>query len=407
MKKLSIFFASMLAVVGLTGCSEDTEPVYHNPTEFTLNTPALQQQYYELSEDGQFQLYCSQPDYGYSAIATYTAQVSLTEDFAESVALENKQPHMAAMLFNDSDLALALCTLNGIESEEQKDEYNARDAQRVYFRATCEIEGVEGSAIVSNVVYLDKVKGYFAVPVAGYIYLVGAPEGWAGPSESNATHYQDWRLFEADDAIGSKVYSGVFNIPAGSAMFRFYTALTGWDTDSYGSQEDDNPIEYSFSDVFESSIVKGKGSFSFPDWAGGDMTIVVNLNEMTLTIYAGAQEVVTPKYVYMVGNNGDWAEPVAGTYEDWKLVDSSNSGVYSNTFDLTNLSADDLYCRFYSELTGWGAAQWASTTGDNYTCELGVAVPTAVGEGCFLVPGAKGKTITVSLDTNNNTVTFQ
>lgn len=403
----------MLAVVGLTGCSEDTEPVYQKPTEFVLNTPALQQQYFELTEAGEFYLYCSQPNYGYSAVANYSAEVSLTEDFAKFTTLENKDVHMAKMRFLDNDLAVALCELNDITSEEQKDEYNARPAQRVYFRAVCELNGVADSRIVSNVVYLDEVKGYFAVPVAGYIYLVGAPEGWAGPTEGNAAHYADWRLFESEDAIGSKIYSGVFNINAGDAMFRFYTALTGWDADSYGSQVDDNPIEFpdafANGEAFENAIVKGKGSFSFPNWEGGDMTIVVNLNEMTIQIFAGAQEVVTPRYVYMVGNNGGWAEPLEGTYEDWKLVDKSESGIYSNTFDFTDFTTDGgtLYCRFYDQLTGWGAAKWSSSAdGSNVEIDFGAAMPTVVGEGCFAGEVA-GSKVTVTLDTNKNTVTFE
>ena len=71
-------------------------------------------------------------------------------------------------------------------------------------------------------------------------------------------------------------------------------------------------------------------------------------------------------------------------------------------------SADnpDLFCRFYQALSGWGAAQWASITGDNYPVTPGVAAETTVGEGCFQLEGALGATISVSLDTKANTVTF-
>lgn len=403
----------MLAVAGLTGCSEDRDPKYHNPTEFVLNTPALQQQYYELTDGGQFYLTCSQPDYGYSAITQYGAQVSLTEDFAVYEELVNKTPTMAKMTFNDADLAVALCVLNDITTEEQKAEYEAMPAQRVYFRATASLKGVEGSAITSNVVYLDQVKGYFAVPVPGYIYLVGQPEGWAGPTASNAAHYADWRLFESETAIGSKIYQGVFDIPAGSAMFRFYTDLTGWDADSYGSQPDDSPIDFDIDgDSFDAPIVKGKGSFNFPNWEGGEMTIVVNMVDMTLTIYKGAQSVATPRYIYMVGNNAGWAEPSeanAASYEDWKLVDNNESGVYTNTFDFAGFAGDgegNLYCRFYQELTGWGAAQWsAAADGSNVDIRFNMPMTTVEGEGCFF-GNVKDQVVTITLDTNNNTISF-
>ncbi len=286
MKKLYIFFACAAALLGVSSCSQDTDPVYHAPTTFVMNTPALQEQYLELTEDGTFELTCSQPDYGYSAITNYSVEVSLTEDFAKYEVLTPTEPTVARMTLKDSDLAIALCNLYGFTTE---DNYQDLDADRVYFRTVAELSGVEGSQITSNVVYLNKVKFYLAVATPGYIYLVGAPEGWAGPSESNATHYADWRLFEANDAIGSKIYSGTFDIPAGSAMFRFYTALTGWDTDSYGAQVDDNPIEYSIDGIFSNTLVKGKGSFSFPNWQGGQMTIIVDMsieNNYTVTIMA-------------------------------------------------------------------------------------------------------------------------
>ena len=73
-------------------------------------------------------------------------------------------------------------------------------------------------------------------------------------------------------------------------MFRFYTALTGWDADSYGSQVDDNALDFEFTDgQFSSRIVKGKGSFNFPNWAGGDMEMTVNMSDvenMQITIKA-------------------------------------------------------------------------------------------------------------------------
>jgi hypothetical protein len=371
-----------------------------------MNTPALQDQYLELTEDGTFELTCSQPDYGYSAITNYSVEVSLTENFAQYEVLTPTEPTVARMTLKDSDLAIALCNLYGFTSDET---YQDLPADRVYFRTVAELSGVEGSQITSNVVYLNKVKFYLAVATPGYIYLVGAPEGWAGPTESNASHYADWRLYESNDAIGSKIYSGVFDIPAGSAMFRFYTALTGWDTDSYGSQVDDNPIEFSIDGVFSNDLVKGKGSFSFPDWPGGQMTIIVDMsieNNYSITIMAGSQAVATPRYVYLVGSQAGWAEPSADnadTYNEWRLVDKSESGIYSATFDI---SAQDLYFRVYPELTGWGSTPYsAAADGSNVDLTFGTASSYTAGEGCWVVPGWAGGKLTFTLDTNNGTMT--
>lgn len=297
MKKLSIFLASVLALISFSSCEDDKEPVLQIPgsDSFEVYAPALQDQYYELTSDGTFEIVCkSQPNYGAPVGPTiYGLQVALSDQFTDAVTDENGEVVTAAsykeltainsastMIFNDEDLAQAICQLKGLTKDDVG--YVFSTTEKVYMRATCRIDGVSGSTVVSkNIVTLNKVMPYFAIPSPGFIYLVGAPEGWAGPSAANEAHYNDWKMFEKDDAIGSAVYYGTFQVDAGSAMFRFYTALTGWDNDSYGSQEDDNPIEYEFTDgVFAGKVVKGKGSFSFPSWPGGAMTICVDMSDM-------------------------------------------------------------------------------------------------------------------------------
>lgn len=84
--------AAALAVFGMASCSEDTDPVLQKPTEFVLNVPAMQNQYIELANTSVVELVCSQPDYGYSAVAQYSAQMSLTPDFAEFREITPAQP---------------------------------------------------------------------------------------------------------------------------------------------------------------------------------------------------------------------------------------------------------------------------------------------------------------------------
>lgn len=284
MKKLSIFLACLAALVGFTSCEEDRDPVLQTPTKFVLNIPAFQNQYYQLTEGNTFELTCSQPDYGYSAITQYSAEVSLTEDFAKFEPLKTVTTS-TRMVLDDADLATALCKLHGFDSEET---YQDLPAGKIWLRAVAQLEGVESSLIKSNAVALNNVKFYFAVPQPGFIYLVGSPEGWAGPTEGNAAHYADWRLFEKPDEIGSNVYYGTFDMPA-APMFRFYTALTGWDADSYGSQPDDSPVDVPLVGGSASApMVKGKGAYNFPGIAAPcKMEIKVDMsvkNNFLLTV---------------------------------------------------------------------------------------------------------------------------
>lgn len=421
MKKISLLLAVAAVAMGFSSCEEDRGPVYQNPTEFVLNTPAMQDQYIDLTEGNTLELVASQPDYGYSAIAQYSAEMSLTSDFSDPVGISPTNPTLARMTFKQEDVAIGLCELLGIEGE---DDFNAKypdgmPYMQVYFRAVCQLDGVAGSEIKSNVVSYNHIKGYLAIASPGYIYLVGSPSGWSEPNEANAEHYAAWRLFEPEDAIGSKIYTGVFTIPAG-AEFRFYTELAGWGDDGcawgIGAHEVDGDKDDITDEItaegLEVKAVHGKGSWILSSWGGGEMTIVVNAsdeNNLTVTFYAGSASVVVTKYVYMVGNNGGWVDPVAGNYEDWKLADTEGTGIYEGTFDFTDFTEADgtLYCRFYQTLSGWGQAQWAANVadGDNTEVTSGVACNTVVGEGCFFMP-VNGHKVSVVLDTNLDQVTF-
>lgn len=390
----------------LSACHEtqDDAPVYKDPTSFELNMPPMASNYYELTPTGTLELTCSQPDYGFGALVSYSVEMALDEEFTESRMLAPEYPTRAVLSLKGEDIAASVCEILGITGETY-DETN--NVVALYFRAIAQLPQVESSRIVSNTIKLPLVQYYLAVKEPAFIYVVGDFAGWKEPNAGNFDYYRNYRLYEPVTAIGSKVFSGVFNVEAGKAMFRFYTALTGWDADSYGSQPDDNPIDYELTDgIFEGTVVKGKGSFNFPDWKGGEMTITVNMagDNMTVTIQAGAVDTTPKDAIYICGNITGWAEPSednASKYENARLLDQKADGVYTGTFSLPS-SGDGLsYFRFYKQLSGWGAAQWASPTGENFDLPLGEATASAVGEGCFVLPEG---TYTITVDSNNNTV---
>lgn len=417
MKKIASFFATIAAVVALSACSQDDSPVLQKPTEFKLNTPPFAEQLYQLTDDGQLQFTCSQPDYGMGVQTTYGVEISLTEDFAKSATMTLSNPLSATLTFSASEANLAILDMLGVVDEDTWAPYADNSVMPLYVRATAQAAQVEYSKISSNVVKLPNVEIYFAIPVPGYIYLTGYPS-FAEPNEANKDNLI--RLYENADAIGSKVYSTVIeDVPAGTLSFRFYTELTGWGSNNcLGAGEADMTninITGDFVDgVYNGGVtVSGQSNWKF-DWAGGDITIIVDLNANTISIQAGAVEVVPPvqtTYIYICGNmaSSDWKEPSAANqafYDDWCLACSDGSGVYSATFSFPNLGADALYCRFYQTLSGWGAAQWASPTDADYEVTSGVAVDSKVGEGCFQLNDAKGKTVAIEVDSNTNKVKF-
>lgn len=287
-KYINILMLLTAVVFGLCSCEDDKDPVLQKPTEFVLNTPATANLYYQLASNGTLDLTFSQPNYGPGIIAKYFVQVSLDSSFSSYETLSEEYTACSIQV-PESSVAEAICKLRGITSEE---DYTDEAARPVYFRMLSQVSdyltGDDASAydIVSNVITLSQVKGYFALKLPGKIYLVGQPSGWTEPSAGNAAAYADWILSEAADAIDSKIYTGTFEIPAGQFTFRFYKALTGWDAgDSVGSQADDNPVAIDWIEGvgYNGAVVApGKGSFQYADWTGGKIKIVVNLKTMTV-----------------------------------------------------------------------------------------------------------------------------
>lgn len=415
MKKFSYIIFSILGLlVAAVSCKSpmDENPSFTKPTQFVLNTPATATQYYQLDEDMTINFTCSQPDYGVAVAATYTMQVSLTSDFATYETLDEEYTSCDFDL-SGALLAEAICTLRGIT---EADAYTDEPARTVYFRLHAQILSYENSVILSNVVSLTNVKEYCAIKSPGYIYLVGQPEGWSGPTSDNAEHYADWRLYERDDAIGSKVYYGTFEIPAGTFQFRFYSALTGWDGGaSIGAQEEDNPVEITMTDdVYEGDIVvPGKGSFQISDWAGGTVSMTVNLNTNKVKFEVGAIDYSQYAYIYLVGAPSSWTTPEAANavfYEDWKLYDLESNGIYTRTFTIPEGTAFQF--RFYKSLTDWDTDSYGSQADDaaveiTFDSDGTYSGEAMAGKGTWLDNSWAGGDVSITVDTNENLVIFQ
>lgn len=409
MKKLSILFACLVASLAFISCEEDKDPQYHNPTKFDLNTPALASHYYELTEDGTIDLSWSQPDYGYAATALYKVQISLNESFEEFFECTTEYKTCAAQV-KSKDLAEGICKLRGIENE---DDYTDEPARKLYVRIHAYINGIEGSDILSNVITLESVKEYCAIQSPGYIYLIGNVGGWTGPDAGNAGALENWRLFESATAIGSKIYTGIFDMPAGELIFRFYTELTGWDGGaSLGMQVEDNPVDIVLTDgQYAGALVAGKGSIRIADWEGGSMKITVNCNNNTITIEAGGVDTSNKAFIFLVGAPSGWTGPSADNaahYEAFKLFDLEDNGVYTGTF---TIKAGEAMFRFYTALTGWDADSFGSQAEDapvDIALADGVYTGSAMaGKGSWNIPDwtEEGK-LAISVDVPNGKVTF-
>lgn len=125
---------------------------------------------------------------------------------------------------------------------------------------------------------------YDVYPLAGAIYLVGAPQGW-----TTAPSGDTMPLNETE--VGSLIYTGTYEIPEGQFQFRFYHALVdNWDLFSIGSQNADAGVNIEFTDgIYAGPVYQeganaslGKGNWVVDGWAGGKVAFTVNLNDFTI-----------------------------------------------------------------------------------------------------------------------------
>lgn len=178
----NIIKSALLVVMSLTlmtACSDDNDsnPTIQSPTEFKLNTPALENTPIDLANSSKIMLTCSQPNYGYTASVQYTVQVATDENMTDAVEL-SETSSSAKVAVNAASLASAL---TNIFVEKGKTEADFPMDVKAYFRLKANIvtsngNVVEGTEILSNVVSLNKIHLLFSLPpvnLPSHIYVVG------------------------------------------------------------------------------------------------------------------------------------------------------------------------------------------------------------------------------------------
>lgn len=332
MKKFTILFAMAAVALGLPSCKQEDNPQYHAPTTFTINEPALKSQAFvtssEMTDPATFNLFCTQPDYGYSAVCNYSALVSLNPDapLDEWVALPNQTPTQAAMAIKTFELGVAVNKLLDVQNLEDFNDRNLGSQEfKCYFKGVCEIPGIESSKIVSsNIVSYDKVMIQYAEKMPAWIFIcgnvrnpeTGAVNGFMAPNSANYDPYKEsFTLYEPADMIGEKLYVGVFELvskagdfadkmdefnaenPDACSQFRFFTDLLGWSTEaSLGSNEADFyvlPITDKWEAGYSGDIVNhGLGNWGiFVPEGNKPVTIVVDQLNLKVFVKEGAHTV--------------------------------------------------------------------------------------------------------------------
>lgn len=209
----NIIKSALLVVMSLTlmtACSDDNDsnPTIQSPTEFKLNTPALENTPIDLANSSKIILTCSQPNYGYTASVQYTVQVATTPDMSD--AQEISETSSSAKV--EVNASLLASTLTNIFVEKGKTEADFPMDVKAYFRLKANIvtsngNVVEGTEILSNVVSLNKIHLLFSLPpvnLPSHVYTVGNFCDWKWDNcfdmvQVYGTDNTFWRLVYIDD----------------------------------------------------------------------------------------------------------------------------------------------------------------------------------------------------------------
>ncbi|MBD5207107.1 MAG: hypothetical protein HDS79_02390 [Bacteroidales bacterium] len=174
MKKIFYSMAVAALALSFSSCKEtwDENPVLvgHEGVQTVnfLNEPVLKDQPVMITNDnstGTFHLTCSQPYYGYAAVATYKVQVSLSEDFNDFIELSQAFYDCSNINPVNADIAAAIEKLSGVQSEDDL----PMPYQTMYVRLHSQIDqSPENTEYLSNVVSFNQVSAdYLAIWVSG------------------------------------------------------------------------------------------------------------------------------------------------------------------------------------------------------------------------------------------------
>ena len=210
----NIIKSALLVVMSLTlmtACSDDNDsnPSIQTPTEFKLNTPALENTPIDLANSSKIILTCSQPNYGYTASVQYTVQVATDENMTDAVELSETSSSAKVAISAD----LLASALTNIYVEKGKTEADFPMDVKAYFRLKANIvtsngNVVEGTEILSNVVSLNKIHLLFSLPpvnLPSHVHIVGnfCDWDWAKSFDMVQVYGTDnifWRLVYIDDS---------------------------------------------------------------------------------------------------------------------------------------------------------------------------------------------------------------
>ena len=121
--KSGLLFAAFAMLFAACDSDRDDNPTLgpnHTASKFVVNTPAVTDQYIQLSPDNTVALTWTQPDYGVNTVVNYKVQVGLNDGGTEKWGdyLESGFTSCSVNI-SGAEIAKAICKIDGFKTEDE------------------------------------------------------------------------------------------------------------------------------------------------------------------------------------------------------------------------------------------------------------------------------------------------
>lgn len=308
--------------LNLASCADDNDsnPVLHMPSTFTLNTPALAGQTYDLKNTSDSITFTwSQPDYGgMPLVTTYKLQYLISKDGSEvttdadghlkftdesQVKEYDESKTTCEYKLAPADVDLALLRELGVTAD------NVPASVNVYYRLSAKTTSTP--KVYSNIVKMTYAPYFQRLEIAEPVtwYLVGScfADGSWGDQVPTTTLplYLSAESYNEDTGYGTVSWTGY--IPDG-AIFKMRGSLT----DSWASQIGQGAKfgEYVLNDGGSGNITPDKGAGIYTITLDTKAVAMGDANGISIT---KTDDAPTYSQVYLNGSFNEWGEGVALT----------------------------------------------------------------------------------------------
>lgn len=370
MKKLNILFIVLLSLIGFSSCEDTKDPIINGGAldgslTFKLNQTRYTNSTYELTDANSTlnidSLTCVQPNYGFTAAVTYTAQVCFDANFAagkfQSLPTTVNGEKVG---INVKELDIAIIALYG---GSLPDPVVKKD---VYVRLAANVSGATSTPLVvtptvktlySNSVVMN-IKPY-VLPLFPYTevsprlwYIVGLGGNWDNSVAGLGSSLVPLSLSAGKkynlNGDGEFKYTGYFKASDG---FKLLRNIGDWANDLWGM-------------TGSNYVHNGGGNISVP--SDGYYTITLNSIDNKLSIDKVTVTPATYTSVGLIGAFNSWGGDVALT---------GNTATSKHVWYTTYTFTADSQCKLRANGawdTNWGSA--GSNDGNPLYSKLGIAV---------------------------------